>query len=509
MQFHSRTVLPLQYLVDILNPSVVVLRPKRSAFVDGLGVDLKVKTDIQIPLWIREAVSKICRKYPFRLLGQYFYTFVARHCAKSLSTLPYSESLFLRGKEPSASNPGISDLDFWLFISESELINTSSLRNLRSHFRKLRSCFLLPGKLEVTSTDAWELARRIAPASFLQDLPLRRFTESGWHKESISPARPIRLLSRFNKSTFDYFNALPHFAQAATKRNYYYHSTIFSKYLHKSVDYARADELLTHSPKSLPALLAEAFCTLHELAESALKERTAAPSVNFTIRHSVASDERKENQADNLQHTLKSRGFDVLSVTPNILIWDCYERDKTEDLFTTLFEFFLSSEGKIANQEFSSSPVQFLSSRMLECLWNSAQAGPLLEDLPKLPNSLRLNQDSRNPIESNIFLYLLDRLVTRANHNLGVVVSYPSTTFIKPLLYQCLELLVVTTRQVTNDLNLLCELSSNKVPATVKCFRRLLAKDYYTTEKDWIAAFSEVHAESMAILRDYVGSELS
>ncbi len=461
----------------------------------------------RVPFWLRGAISEFCKIAPFGVCGRAGYRLIASHCARRLPSSAGTQAVFLRGKDPAASNPGISDLDFWLFCPESELGTERVLQEIRARYRRLRTYCVLPGKLEVTSHATWERFRGVAPAAFLEDLPLRRLTACGWEPESICPAQPVRPLSRFNLGMYNFFQALSYFPEAVRGKSRHYHFAVFAKFLNKAMACAQHQPSGRDGPQDKAELLAETFLALHRVAMDGLGEETMNVPVEASVR-SVAADQYHAtagSEPDRLNNLLQQQGFSVKRASPpRLLLWDLPEpeRDTTERLFAVLVEYLTTMADNRTTAVPRKPPDAIVTLPMYQCLWRGSRLGPMLENLASIPSECAPRHGCEGSFKTAVFLYFVDRLVTRANHGLGVIVSYPATTFAKPLLYFCMELLVVHTRHITNDLELLCELSRAQLPFTVNWLQRMHALKFPSSYAGWIEAFVQVRSESLPLLAD-------
>ena len=423
--------------------------------------------------------------------------------------------MFLRGKDPLTSDPGISDLDFWLFVTEAELGNSQSLSKLRRQFQKIKSRYLLPGKLELTSRAAWGLYQAVSPASILRDLPLRQWDGASWKVLDLSPSRPIRLLSRYTQCMTEYSQAFSHLPAMNSGSESYYHRVVCRKYLNKALDFAQGSQQGQPATVGIVKQFATVFVALDRLARQVSGEGRRSVAVDFSVRQpsemQLRVPAKSAENLDLLLSVLAGAGFSLSKAIPEAyLIWDSAECDLTgaERLFSEIVHYYSEIAVKTGYRDYAKHlPATVVSPQMYRGLWCGSLVGPLLEQLHMIPQQLLADSEFLRSIKIDLYLHFLDRLATRLNHNLGVIVSYSEDSFLRPLLYQCIELLIVSSRHVTNDLGLLCDLSAAKLPYATAWIRRLLAQQFPVDQNEWTEAFIQVRSETMTVLDEIIKRE--
>ncbi len=415
----------------------------------------------RVSLALREKIFLICKRKPFRYLARCCYSLIALIVAYKLRRFSNSAEVYLRGKEASKSTPGLSDLDFWIFLPELILKEPQRLLELRVLFRKLNKRFVLPVKLEVTGREGWSLLENLSPASFLQDTPLIKFSASGWHKQEII-VPPVRALSRFNLCFFEYKSAQLCLRELAECRAY--RTAVFAKHVKKLIEFA--DLGFEFREGSISELNAHALIVLDQLAATAIDD-VPGP----------------EMQADSSEY-FREAGFSVRAdPLSDTLVWEVDQPDlKSAERIFSVFEKAPVSEKFLVTR------------RIWRCLWRGMAIGPILENIDNMPAGF-LGDEER----SDIYLQTRDRLVTRINHNLGVLVSYNQREFLAPLLYQSFETLIIHTGQITKDLAFLCAIAEKDCPLTVKWVRRLTSDEIPSDLNEWAEAFIEVRSEAMKV----------
>jgi hypothetical protein len=435
----------------------------------------------RVPIALREMIFLICRIEPFCYLGRACYSLISKIVANKLSYFCPSSEVYLRGKEASKSIPGLSDLDYWIFLPETELEKSKILLELRILFRKLKNIFILPVKLEVTSSAGWNLSQSISPASFMQDIPLIKFTLSGWLKQNTAVQIAPRALSRFNLCFFEYKSA--QLCLSNLTGNITYCQAVFNKHIKKLAEFS--DLNIPFLEGSILQLQAQALIIMDRLSSIAALEvnNHSGLYINATTDKAERSDLTKY---DFLNHFTDFKvGYDHVM---DLLIWNVEQPDsKSAEQIFSIFE----------NIPKDKRPLFIVTRGIWQCLWRGLAFGPLLENLDRIPSDLYKNQIF---LASDIYFRIKDRLVTRINHNLGVLVSYNQSEFLAPILYQCFEILVVHSRQITNDFNLLCSISEKDCPLTVKWIRRLTSEDIPKGLQEWSVAFIEVRREALKVI---------
>jgi hypothetical protein len=397
-----------------------------------------MNADLRIPLSVRSTISRICKVQPIRSFGIAGYAWAAEYCAKSLSAIPNVEALFLRGKPIAEYDPGISDFDFWLFLPESVLADFKTLEHVRRVYLSLRKNLVIPGKIEVTSVEAWNLFTSISPSWTLPYLPRQQFIDGKWLDSTLSEPRDISPKSLFPLAAYHYSLAVESLGKAIQTKYSYFYLREFTKQVGKVlafIDGKSSPGCSFSSPtkdSEAAHLAARMFLGLHRLAASA------------------APGETKQFAPCNWNGFALARG-DI----PKTLVWTEASPDlaQAERLFLELiraqkFEYLVSA------------PMYQILLR--GCPW-----------VAPLENLRWLSEDEEQGIRPDAFRYVEQRWALRINSLFGTAASYSIKRLHKPLLYFCIKSVVVASGEIARDLRELSQRAS-QLPKTAALLRRLL-----------------------------------
>lgn len=186
----------------------------------------------RVPLALRTKAYALSHYQPFRLASHKYYQLGEWYCSSTLQQFPGIVQVVLRGGIKQRCLPGISDLDYTVFVEPSHL-SASFLRRFQKQYLKLKTLFPILGEVFVTSEKNWNLFAKTSPALITPFLP----------STQMKPA--LSALERFELSHCYFLKAeRSYFTWIQTGNSY--HLIVFNKMLQRVNEYCHP-----HSAKAV------------------------------------------------------------------------------------------------------------------------------------------------------------------------------------------------------------------------------------------------------------------
>lgn len=304
----------------------------------------------------------------FSTLGKKLYELVAVKVGKNLSKSPIVREIQWRGGAVTNLVPGISDLDFSIYIDT--LLNKpeEELSALAEQYRAVRDLYLIPGEVLLFDTLLAEVIRRYPPGAFVRSSPYRAFNKGTWSE--IAQRSP----SISNASLFSYYLRLFHTAidhiVASRRSSELYNLYVGRKILLTLLGLLEGKPSGTRKELSVSALCSQVLAQLNLVAEHSFfsEDFVQCPSNHIDLE----DEEIYRMYLEYLQQGLLKAAADTVEFNKEYDPRLCIVRRGDATFFDAFFRF--SSEQRLNCKEI---PIKIISPSMVPCIQRGWWYGPI------------------------------------------------------------------------------------------------------------------------------------
>lgn len=446
-------------------------------------------------LAFRSAAARLFAREPWRHWGLSFYERAATDCAQHFQRHAAVERVWIVGGSVNRCRPGISDLDFVVFLrdglSAGEEIETT--QRLRHGYRALKRRWRVLGEVHLTSPRRWKTLLRSGPAPILWSSPYRELDGARWSEIRDLPRGIVGPHGRFALSQAHYTRACLSLARLLRGSHVSFERAQFQKELAKCLALANDEPVRLLHDGCEAALLREAFLSLDRLAREATKtpvsrgpdltferwKEPPAPALEAASEHLRGTFNRLLERADEALPMEFPLHFQLSVPVPSTFAR--YE-EALARLAARIPGFFLLSEA------------------MGKCLSEGWAWEKPLQSLPSLQASFDLD-----PAEGNRRLKLLargfwERLVFHGSSLMEFALYDAPATRNTVLKHLCWETLFLVTGKVSDDGSALASEARSAVPHVARLWESL--------ERGRLPWREDQYAESAWRLRQEIDSAL-